>query len=200
MKKTSLLLLILLVIPLAVALTETHFFFVGDSFEVSGKNVTLIAIGENDEEDVLVVCINNQKGIVNDNQEFNGVEFNFETIMDNYAELKLKFPSSGTCDESCSNDLCFSEYQQTQEEPTVNDETEEITESGCSINTECNDNNENTLDKCIENICVYEPFSEGYIIGEEKQQNFLTTMGIILLFIVIILLLILFFKKHKKKR
>ncbi|MBL7147800.1 MAG: hypothetical protein ISS82_03170 [Nanoarchaeota archaeon] len=200
MKKISPLLLILIIIPLANALIETHIFFVGDSFEVSGKNVTLIAIGETDDEDSLVVCVNNQKAIVTDEQEFNSVEFNFEDIQNNYAQLKLKFPSSGTCDESCSNILCFGGQQQIQDESTLDTETDidNTTEVECNTDSECNDNNACTLDKCINNKCNYEQIPDcGYIVGEEKKPNFLPTFSIILLILVIILLLILFFKKHK---
>lgn len=194
MKKTSLLLLILFIIPLANALTETHLFFVGDSFEVSGKNVTLVAIGS--EQENIVVCINNQKFIVTDEQEVSNVEFNFENIEDNFVELKLKFPSSGECDESCSNDLCFPSNQQIQNETTTDDEID----IECVSDLDCSDNNQNTLDKCIENHCVYEPINEGYIVGEEKETSFIPYFSISLLILVIILLLILFFKKYKKKR
>jgi len=198
MKKTSLILLFILIIPLASALMETHVFFIGDSFETSGKNVTLIAIGEDsDEEDVLVVCINNQEIIISDEDNINGLEFTFEDIQSNYAELKIKFPSSGECDASCSNELCFSE-----EIPLEDSENDTVLlDPECTSNLGCNDGDVCTTDSCLEDKCSYETIQDcGYIIGEEKDNSDLMTFSSILLILVVVLIIILIFKKFKKKR
>lgn len=199
MKKTSLILLMLIILPLANAVTETQVFFIGDSLEISGKNVTLIAIGEDSEEDdILVICINNKGYAVSDEDKIDGVEFTFEDVKSNYAELKIKFPSSGECDDSCSNNLCFAE-EETQQEETQQEETQ--TNLGCTSNLDCNDGNECTTDLCVENDCSHETLQDcGYIIGEEKDNTNLILFSSSLLILVIILLIILIFKKFKKKR
>jgi len=199
MSKTILLLLLLFIVPLANALVITEVFFIGDSFEALGRNITLMGIGG--DNDTLVICVNNQKAIVRDEELFNSVEFNFQNIENNYAQIELNFPSSGECDESCSNTLCFLSGQEPQNETELNDMEQEETEAGCTINSECNDNNECTADSCLEDICSHEPVSDcGYIVGKERENSFLMNFGIILMIIVIVLLIILIFKKSRKKR
>ena len=196
MKKTILLVFILFLIPLAIATTEIYVFFIGDSFDLPGKNITLIAIG--DEGDNIVVCVNNQKKIVQDNQIFNGVEFDFKNIESNYAEIEVKTPSSGVCDDSCANNLCFSD----QEKDEINEsiiETESNQE--CTLDSECDDGDSCTTDTCVDTICSNQQIQEcGFIVGEEKDNNILMAFSSILLILVIFLLIILIFKKFKKKR
>jgi len=198
MKKTILLLFVLFLIPLAIATTETYVFFIGDSFDLPGKNITLIAIG--DEGDNIVICVNNQKEIIQDDQIFNEVEFNFKDIENNYAELEVKAPSSGVCDDSCSNNLCFSNDPELQDENETQNEII-LTDQECTSDSECDDGDSCTIDSCTNTLCSSEQISDcGFIVGEEKDNTALMVFSSILLILVIILLIILVFKKFKKKR
>ncbi len=192
MKKALLLTLILFIIPLVNgAISETHLFSIGGSFEFAGRNVTLLEIGSDKEN--IVVCVNNKLGIINDENIFSDITFYFENMGDNYANLRLKTSNQGLCDASCSNELCFKNNIPQQ------NQSSQIFFNECDLDNECNDNSECTLDKCFENKCVLEPIQD--CNKPENKTNFLMLFSTILLIWVIILLFILFFiKKNKKKK
>ena len=168
------LILVFLVSLLCVsALTEETVLFNGESFSFSDKNVTLIAIGEDD----IVVCVNNEKGIVDDGESFNRVEFNIDKIHDDYVELKLKTDCSDcVCDESCSNSLCFGEEDLGAVEENVTDEVEDVIDV----------NGQESLDVG----------DEGVIVGEEKKINPFIYVSLFLFLLLMLILVIFLLKKR----
>lgn len=174
------------------ALTKDTVLIPNQSFNFSDKNVTLIAIGE----DNIVVCVNNKKGIVEDGDFFNNVEFQINNIQSNYVELTLKTSCNDcVCDVSCENNLCFASII---EEEALE---ENITEVECELDDDCNDNNINTLDKCIDNKCVYTNIEDniedkGIIAGEERKANPVAYLSLSLFLLLVLILVIFLLKKR----
>lgn len=172
------------------ALTKDTVLVPDQSFNFSDKNVTLIAIGE----DNIVVCVNNKKGILEDGEFLNGVEFQINNIQSNYVELTLKTSCNNcVCDVSCENNLCFTSVI---EEEALE---ENITEMECELDDDCNDNNVDTLDKCINNKCVYANKvdnieDKGIIAGEERKANPVVYLS---LFLLLVLILVIFLLKKR---
>ena len=175
------------------ALTKETVLVPNQSFNFSDKNVTLIAIGE----DNIVVCVNNKKGILEDGEFLNDVEFQINNIQINYVELTLKTGCDNcVCDENCNNNLCFASVI---EEEVLE---ENITEVECISDDDCNDNNVNTLYKCENNKCVY-GYSvdgnfedKGIIVGEEKKANPVVYLSLFLFLLLVLILVIFLLKKR----
>ena len=105
MKKALLIFLLLLAIPIAAAITEYPDLSKGESFIVKDKNITLLGISM-DSESVLV-CVNNEVGIISDSKTINGVGISLRGITDNEASLKISYRCPNcVCSDGCSNKLC----------------------------------------------------------------------------------------------
>ena len=110
MKKAIILIvLLILLVPLASARKETAEFKVGETMLIQNVNVTLLNADEKDNK--LVICINSQKGILEEKEErkVNNVIVDVREIRQNYAKLILdvdcKNCACNTAD--CSNAACF---------------------------------------------------------------------------------------------
>ena len=99
-------LIILLVNPATAKTIEENLYERGN-VEVPGYNITLMVIG--DKEDSVVVCVNNQIEIINkgNRKEMENLRIEPLRIYNNYAKMKITYPGSDVCNESCSNALCF---------------------------------------------------------------------------------------------
>jgi len=202
------LLVFLLVLFSASALTKQTVIFQGDSYNFSDKNVTLIDIGE----DIIIVCVNNQKGIVSDDEYFNGVEFDIKDIKTDYIDVILKTDCSDcVCDEDCMNDKCFV-YDNTVDisnndmgnnidngnidnNGLIDDQEGNINgtvESGCFNEDECNDSDDNTVDNCINHKCYN-------ILVEKVNKNKINPLLFFSLFLFILFVFILSLLLLKKR-
>ena len=132
------------------ALTKETVLVPNQSFNFSDKNVTLIAIGE----DNIVVCVNNKKEIISDTKAMNGVNIDLAWVRTKDAKLNLKFADCKDCDYGNWDNLdCFDE---------------------CVNDNDCNDNNDNTKDTCSgrPKKCVHENIAKKMIAeNKTKEEN-----------------------------
>jgi len=82
-----------------------------DSFEIAGKNITLLSIG--DKERSVVLCINNEIKIIDkgNRNEIGNIKIEPSRIYEDYAKLKITYSEEVACNESCSNSACFGTSQ-----------------------------------------------------------------------------------------
>lgn len=157
------------------ATTETIDLGIGENFVILDKNVTLTAV--NDDEEKIIVCVNNQKVIIEDNEEklVNGVYIEVERVNSGNARLKIERDCKDCeCDENCNNELCI----QPSKEEVFND-ADEINED-VNIGT-----NEIQNDDPI------------IIRGSKDQQrnNLILGIGIVILIIIILMFIMLKIKR-----
>ncbi|MBU2634197.1 MAG: hypothetical protein KJ674_03045 [Nanoarchaeota archaeon] len=170
--KKALILVFLVCLFSVSALTEEVVLFQGQSFTFSDKNITLMGIGE----DSIVACVNNQKGIIDETEIFNGVEFELDKLEDNYVEMTLKTDCNDcVCDESCGNNLCILDVIEDMEENETIEECENCTDF-VEINNVVDDN--------------------GVIIGEDKKTNSLVYLSLFLFLLLVLIVLIFLLKKR----
>lgn len=137
MKKTILLIVLLSTLVMATE-TRTIDMKMGDSIQLENKNITLINFDDDDEK--IIVCVNNFKDIISDEKRVNDVFIDIKSFNQNSVRLKIEVDcnlDNCECDESCSNDKCFSQKE-------------------CRIDKDCDDNNKFTKDQCINNSCINE--------------------------------------------
>lgn len=121
----TLFLVLLLASPIQ-AKTITEKLEIGQSVELRNQNITLINIDE--KGDSVLLCVNGEKGIVSEDRDkiINSVTVSVKYVKENSA--KIEFQSSCNDCELNDNTVCFDE---------------------CSSDSECEDNNEATIDLCI---------------------------------------------------
>jgi len=136
MKGGLIVLFIVLSCLLVNAATERITLRMGENIIMQDKNITLVTTSE----DAIVVCVNNEKKIVTGSSTVNGVSVIIEEANRNSAELRLQYECKTDCycKEDCNNNQCF------------------YYGSECIQDTECDDNNIDTIDKCTNGKCVYE--------------------------------------------
>ena|SRR3989344_3957506 len=121
MKKLILLGIILLLIPLVFAKTNTINLQKGQSFVIENINVSLVEFSNKD--DKIVICVNDKKQIIDEDEEkrVNGVLITPRTITASYAELRLE----ADCDDCkiSENKECFSKPPIEKSKPIVKNET-----------------------------------------------------------------------------
>ncbi len=124
--KKAILLLILVMIPVALARTEEVELKQGESYSFDGRNITLMKLDKSD--DRVVICVNNKKEIVSDNKYVSGVNIDLKWVRDNSAKFEFRFSECEECNYGIWDNLdCFDE---------------------CNLDIDCNDNDENTIDEC----------------------------------------------------
>jgi len=220
--KKSLIFVIIIILPLVLAKTDTLQMQKGESQLFYGNNITLLNF--NEEEDSIIVCINNKIKIVTDSAVVNGVSVDIRRVTPEFAEFKVDYRCSGRecdCDASCSNELCISRDQCSKDlDCNDNDETtldtcegspkkciyseKPIAKAQCTKNEDCNDDNECTQDNCEDGSCR---FTEIPNCKKEVQEISSTSsfkeraqiISVILLGIILILILYWKFKVNRKK-
>src|SRR3989344_5081211 len=118
MKKTLLLIMLLIGALIVQAKTIEQEVRYLDSYEIAGNNLTLIGIG-NDKKSI-VICVNNERSIIERGNEIEISNLKIEplTIYDLSAKLKLIYSDEDReCDESCSNTACLGSVAEEIEEP-----------------------------------------------------------------------------------
>ncbi|MFH1332416.1 MAG: hypothetical protein ABIH63_03995 [archaeon] len=130
---------------------------IGESREINGVNFTLLRTNEADEK--VVLCMNNQKIIASDTSTFGKAIVKVKDVFSNSAALDIEVACDKTCKctEDCSNTACFA-----SEPPPL---------LPCVSDSDCDDNNPCTLDKCNKVIdkCTHEEI-ENCSIPEEPEQ------------------------------
>jgi|TARA_Y100000310_G_scaffold9719_2_gene10450 LPXTG-motif cell wall-anchored protein len=166
----------LLMSSLVSATTETINLDIGESFVIRDKNITLVNINEDDEK--VVVCVNNKRAIVEDNEGeklVNGVYVEVKSVDREDARLKIERDCDDNdceCESDCSNNLCVTKKEGTTQE-TQN--IEEIKDIKDNINQE------------DEEIIVIRN-------TQSQSNNGLLILGIFILLVIIIFIII----KRKK--
>ena len=110
MKRLSVFIIFLVVISgLANAKTVEQELSNNENIEVPGYNITLLSISANKKS--IVACINNEKYIINkeSRKEIENLKIEPIRIHEDYIRLKVTYSCEAcTCNQSCSNNLCFS--------------------------------------------------------------------------------------------
>ena len=143
-------LIILILIPIAIAKSVDITLKEGESYYYDARNITLIKLDTVD--DKAVICLNNKKEIISDTKAMNGVNIDLAWVRTKDAKLNLKFADCKDCDYGNWDNLdCFDE---------------------CSIDKDCSDNNGDTKDSCSgrPKKCVHE-IIEKKIIAENKTKE-----------------------------
>jgi len=124
--KKAILLLILIMMPIALARTEEVELKQGESYSFDGRNITLMNVNKQGKS--VVICVNNKKEIVSDNKYMNGINIELKWVRENSAKFEFRFSECEECNYGSWDNLdCFDE---------------------CSVNKDCDDSNENTIDEC----------------------------------------------------
>ena len=192
MKKIVFLLTFLFVILTVTAATERITLNKGESLFLNQKNITLL--NADFKNDNVLICVNNQKAIVSDEEMVNGARIEIKDVIDEgTAELEIEVEScnddSCKCTIDCTNNLCITTSSEPPEDECYtdsdcddnNDQTEDKCEgtpktctntliqpsTDCANDEDCNDNDECTADRCINNECVH-PKVE---CGSDNQQD-----------------------------
>ena len=167
--------MIILMSSLVSATTETINLDIGESFVIRDKNVTLVNINEDDEK--VIVCVNNEKAIVEDNEGeklVNGVYVEVKSVDRNDARLEIERDceyNDCECESDCNNNLCFAQKEE------IIQETQKVEE----IKTIENNVNENEEILVIKNT-------------QPQSNNGLLILGIVFLLVIITFIII----KRKK--
>ena len=105
MKKSVLMLIVLVLVPVVAAVTEYPELSKGESFLIKDRNITLLGISADSES--ILVCVNNEIGIISDSKTINSVGISLREIIDNKASLKISYKCPNCiCSDDCSNKLC----------------------------------------------------------------------------------------------
>ena len=83
-------LIILILIPIAIAKSVDITLKEGESYYYDARNITLIKLDTVD--DKAVICLNNKKEIISDTKAMNGVNIDLAWVRTKDAKLYLKFP------------------------------------------------------------------------------------------------------------
>lgn len=133
--------------PVALARTAEVELKQGESYSFDGRNITLInanKLGKN-----VIICVNNKKEIVSDNKYIQGINVDLKWIKEGSAKFEFRYTKCEDCDFGNNDNLdCFDE---------------------CSLNKDCDDNNENTVDECKDRPkkCVNTEVKK----EEKKEEN-----------------------------
>ena len=145
-------LIILILIPIAIAKSVDITLKEGESYYYDARNITLIKLDTVD--DKAVICLNNKKEIISDTKAMNGVNIDLAWVRTKDAKLNLKFADCKDCDYGNWDNLdCFDE---------------------CVNDNDCNDNNDNTKDTCSgrPKKCVHENIAKKMIAeNKTKEEN-----------------------------
>jgi hypothetical protein len=135
-----LLFLLLCSLPVFAAFDEVSL-NVGGSKDIKGVNFTLMRT--NVDDDKVVLCVNNQKFIVDNEGNFGNAAVRVNDVFDRAANLEIEVTceTKCNCNEDCNNAACFVSLAKVQ----------------CNVNAECNDNDANTNDLCVGGICENRP-------------------------------------------
>ena len=100
------LIILLLLIGLASAKTETIELGIGESSVSQDRTITLLNL--NDKDDKIILCINNEKNIVSDIKTINNVFIELRKIDKDIARFKIRYTCKNcVCDQDCNNNACL---------------------------------------------------------------------------------------------
>ncbi len=254
MVKRAVLIFVILLIFVTFVLAEANdrkTLKVGQSLEVGGKNITILGINTEEDNELVRVCVNNVESIINHEGNVNGAYLSVEDISRVDVELDVTVNYDTKCDVNCRNDRCGSlgdvcitnkdcddndiytkdlclgqprrclheevgnRPSETVSEPIIEEnivqepsqeETfvpEEVSSNLCFNDNNCNDNNECTIDKCMNGDCLHFNINNcekatGNVVLSKLQGG----MGLITgyIFIAIAILLTIFIIKKNVKR
>ncbi len=134
--------MIIILLNPVIAKTIEEEIYERESFEVAGKNITLLVIG--DGEKSAVACINNERYILEKSvrKYIGDVRIEPLRIYRNYIKLEITYPKEDICDKSCSNNECMGLPPLSNEDPQENTNIEqqetqpqENQQEGIGINT-----------------------------------------------------------------
>ena len=105
--KKALFLIVLLLIPIALARSETIELTKDESFLMEQFNLTLLNIDS--EGETVLLCVNGERGIVSNSKKINGLDIEVTRIRDDYAKLKIRsICEDCVCEgEDCGNFRCY---------------------------------------------------------------------------------------------
>jgi len=123
MKKYVLLVLLIVLLPLVQAKTSTVSLTKGQNYVIENINITLIDFNDKDEK--AIICVNNERYILNEDEEkrVNGVLAEVRSINPAYAELRLEADCED-CEISDNKD-CFPEEVKEVKKPAAVNKTNE---------------------------------------------------------------------------
>jgi hypothetical protein len=140
---------------------------VGNSLEFKGKNITLLAVAE--DEDRIMICVNGEKGVIGEDDVLNGADIKSKDIESDYVTMRVIVDCEDcVCDESCDNSVCAG-----LDADDENDEIDEIV---------------NPTDNSTDFVDLDNEESEG--------QSYIYWMSFILLLMVIVVLVFVLLKKR----
>src|SRR3989344_262070 len=124
MKKLMIALIVLILIGAVNAKTIEKEVYEKGSVNVPGYNITILTIGGNQKS--LASCINNEKYIINrkSSKILENLKVEVLNIYGDYARLKITYTCEECiCDESCSNNMCFSQKAEEQKDGVPDEKT-----------------------------------------------------------------------------
>ncbi len=137
--------------PVVLARTEEVELRSGESYSFDGRNITLLELDTKD--DKVVICVNNEKIIISDDRYIKGINIDLKWVRENNAKFEFRYGVCEECDYGIWDNLdCFDE---------------------CSLNKDCDDNNENTVDECDgrPKKCINTEIKKEEEIKEEKKEE-----------------------------
>jgi len=165
----------LLSIFITTAKTEKITLKAGESYELEGKNISLVRSSE----DYMIVCINGNKQIIKEDQWNSDVYFDLINLDRNEVTIKINTNCKENCfcDETCDNSKCLGE------------DKEEIIQEG---NSEETNKKEETSESTIQTITL---------APEIEKPNFIQTMIGISIFLVLLIVFLgaLILRKNNRK-
>ena len=135
MKKLPIFIVFLIIMSSLVnAKTVQEDIYENSNLEVPGYNISLLSVG-NDQKSI-VVCVNNDKQIIDKRERkiFEKLRIEPLRIYRDYATVEITYScQSCTCNESCSNSLCFKDspdkINETEKEPEI-EENNQVEQKG----------------------------------------------------------------------
>lgn len=112
MKKVMVIIILLVCISIAYAITEYATLNQNSSYIIKDKNITLLGISD-DEESVLI-CVNSEKAILSEDRTINNVYLSLRKVEDGSADIRIEYKCPNCfCSKECSNELCYKTAKET---------------------------------------------------------------------------------------
>lgn len=140
MKILGFMIVLLLLIPISLAKTQTVVLNRGESTVIDGINVTLIDFIKKDRK--VLICVNDEKTIISDDKRVNKVYIDMRSFRDEGVRLELE----ADCDDCIASDnaKCFLKKENNTESKIENDDLNETVDDEI-IDDEFEDEIENKI-------------------------------------------------------
>lgn len=191
--------------------------YFNQSQEEFGKNITLISVDT--KEDKAIICVNQEKFIITDTKNIDGLSIDLRTVKKDYISLDLESSCTNCkCEDKCDNSICFDKCQSDDDclklhgyavkcsgtpkecvyEEIVNVEentTEETVKGLCLIDKDCDDDDKCTVDSCTNEECKNVKIQNCNGVAATEEQSSPSNFAYYLIFLVVILgLLVVLFR------